>query len=184
MADITKVSKAVKHKKNPFIGDSYLKIDRGNKSVIVGGTKQVLVNTENGETEGIALLHKYKQVDKTQFVKLFVNEVQALFDLTKTGLKVFGYVLQSMKINGDDIYIHIPELQEFCGYKTTKQVYKGLAELIANQIIAKSEKANIWYINPNVVFNGDRIAFIKEYRMKEKAAVGEQLKLTLKESKE
>lgn len=162
------IRNTIKYTENPFLSSDVLKIDQGKRQIIAGTTKDILVNSETGETEGLTLLAKYKEVDKTQFVKLFINEVSLLFDLSKAGIKVFGYVLQCLQINKDEIYISIPKLMEYCNYKSKFQAYKGLSELITNKIIAMSSNNYLWYINPNVVFNGDRIMFIKQYRIKEK----------------
>lgn len=166
MSNIVKMSETQKYTKNPFVGQDYLKIDKGTKQILAGATNKLLVNSETGETEGITMMHRYKEVDKTTFVKLYVGEVGALFELTKTGLKTFGFVLTCLKINEDTIYIYMPDLISYAGWKSLKQAYRGIGELIHNKIIAPSTKPNIWYINPNIVFNGDRIAFIKEYRLK------------------
>lgn len=173
------VSSAEKHEHNPFLGEDLFKIDKGRKQIIVGGTKDVLVDSETGETKGMAFMHRIKTVDKAQFVKLYVSEIQSLFDLSRTGLKVFGFVINSLRINGDTIYINHRKVMEYCEYKSTRPVYKGLAELLNNNIIAMSKDANMWYINPSIVFNGDRIAFIKEYRLKDKEVThGKQLEIT------
>jgi hypothetical protein len=71
-------------------------------------------------------------------------------------------------MNEAQIYLNIHKLVEYAEWTNTTQAYKGLGELIANSIIAPSCQPNIWFINPNVIFNGDRIAFIREFRMKEK----------------
>lgn len=163
---IVKISEAQKHNENPFLDQNVLQIERGNKSIITGGSNKVLVDVKTGETEAISLLHKFKEVDKTTFVKLYVNEVSALFDLTKAGLKAFGYVIDALKINNDSIYINIQKMMVDCGYKTKKPIYRGLSELVSNKIIAMSKDPNVWFINPNIIFNGNRIAFIKEYEMK------------------
>lgn len=181
---IIKISKAEKYSKNPFLKDDIITINTGKKQIIAGSTKQVLLNSETGEVEGITLLHKYKEVDKEHFVKLFVNEVQALFDLSRTGLKVFGFVLNCLRINTDEVYINYKQLMEYCGYKQPNQVYKGLGELMANKIIAMSKNSNIWYINPNIVFNGDRIAFVKEYRLKKTKELPLQSNLEFDDVKE
>ena len=162
------IKNVIKYAKNPFINSDIIKIDQERRQILAGTTKNVLVNTETGETEGITLLARYKEVDKSQFVKLFINEVSVLFDLSKAGIRVFGYVLQCLRVNKDEIFINIPELIKYCKYKTTPQAYRGLAELVKNKIIAMSSRYSFWYINPNIVFNGDRIMFIKEYRIKEK----------------
>lgn len=166
MSNSIKVSEAIKHSESPFLSSEILRIDKGKKTIIAGSTKDVLINSETGEVTGATILHKYKEVDKEQFVKLFIGEVSALFDLTKPGLKVFGYLLQALPINRGEVYIHIQDLIEYCGYSHKNQVYKGLGELIANNIVAMSNRPNVWYINPSIVFNGDRIAFVKEYRLK------------------
>jgi hypothetical protein len=167
MSNNTKVSEAVKYKINPFIADGVFQIDKGKKTIIAGTTKQVLVDSETGSVEGITLLHKYKEIDKEVFVKLFVGEIQSLFELSKTGLKVFGYILQTLRINEGTIYLNILEVMKYCGYKSKIQCYRGLGELLSNKIIAMSDQPNLWFINPKIVFNGDRIAFVKEYRLKE-----------------
>jgi len=176
-----KVSTGKKYNHNPFVSGGVLKIDKGKRQIIAGSTKKVLVDTDTGETEGIAMLHKYHEVDKTQFVKLFISEVSALFDLSKSGLKVFGYVLSALRINVDEVYIDIQELKKYCGYKQKNQVYKGLAELMSCKIIAMSNKSSIWYINPNIIFNGDRIVFAKEYRIKKSNEIPTQQTFTLPE---
>jgi hypothetical protein len=59
-------------------------------------------------------------------------------------------------------------LDEFLTYHSTDQkvlklsiatLNRGLRELEGAQIIAKAMRAGFFYINPNFVFNGDRIAF-------------------------
>ncbi len=63
----------------------------------------------------------------------------------------------------------------YCGYKSKMQCYRGLGELLANKIIAMSDQPNLWFINPKIVFNGDRIAFIKQYKITENNKKGKQL---------
>lgn len=163
--EIVKVRGAVRHTKNPF-AEGLLTIKKGKSTIISGNTKKVLVDTNTGEIEGVALLHRYKTVDREQFVKLFVAEVSSLFDLSKSGLKVFGYILHIIPVNKDEIFIHMPDLVTYCGWTQYNTAYKGLGELMANKIIAMSAKHGHWFINPNILFNGDRIAFIKEYSIK------------------
>jgi hypothetical protein len=175
MSNINKVSEARKYSTNPFIGEELFQIDKGKKTVIAGTTKQVLVDTDTGNVEGITLLHKYKEIDKEAFVKLFIKEIEALFGLSKTGLKVFGYILQSLRINEGTIYLNLIDVMAYCGYKSKMQCYRGLGELLANKIIAMSDQPNLWFINPKIVFNGDRIAFIKQYKITENNKKGKQL---------
>ena len=156
-----------KHSINPFLmDDGVIKIERGKKAIIMGGTKDILVDQETGETKALGVLAKYQEVDRTKFVKIYVNEIKNIFDLSTTGYKVFAYLLTCIKINNDEIYLNIQDCVDFCKWKATVQVYRGLGELMKNEIIAQSKKSNIWFINPNIIFNGDRFAFIKQYTLK------------------
>ena len=169
---IKRITEVEKYKTNPFLEEGVLTIKRGKSTIIAGSTKKVMIDTETGEAEGLVLLHKYKEVDKDQFVKLYLGEIKSLFELSKTGLKAFSYVLSCMRINDAEIYLNTTTMAEFCNWTTTAQSYRGIGELIANRIIAPSVRSNLWYINPNVIFNGDRIAFIKEYRLKQTKNLG------------
>jgi len=163
--DLISVRSAIKYGSNPFMEGEILELKKGNKTVIAGSTSKYLVDSKTGETEAITLLAKKQEVDKEEFAKIYIHQIQSLFNLSKSGIRVFAYLLSALKINKGEVYINISRVMEFCGYKQKNQAYKGLAELISNNIIAMSKDPNIWYINPNVVFNGNRIAFLKEYKI-------------------
>ena len=172
---LIRVSDAERYKDNPFIQNSVLRINTKKQTSIIGRSSNVMLNAETGELEGITLLHKFTEVDKQQFVKVFVNEVSFMLSLSISGTKVLSYVISILKQDSAEVYIYIPALLEYCGYKVKNQAYNGLAELIGNEIIAMSDKPNIWYINPSVIFNGDRIAFIKEYNLKKDISGNDKL---------
>ncbi|MBP1039273.1 hypothetical protein J8631_27420, partial [Serratia fonticola] len=44
--------------------------------------------------------------------------------------------------------------------------YRAMDELQNKRIIAKSSNKFIYYINPNILFNGDRARFIKEIKIR------------------
>jgi hypothetical protein len=173
---ITKVSEAKKYKENPFVDDVF-KIDSKKKTIIAGRTDKIFIDKETGELEGVAMLHRYKEVDREKFVKLYLSEINSLFELSKSGIKVFSYILHILSINSDSVYIYIPDLMEFCGYKNKTIAYRGLGELLSSKIIALSIRQGWWYVNPKIVFNGDRIVFMKEYRLVKKNSGGKQLQL-------
>lgn len=43
---------------------------------------------------------------------------------------------------------------------------RGLNELVKYKIVAPSAKIGAYYINPNFIFNGDRVRFITEIKRK------------------
>ncbi len=57
---------------------------------------------------------------------------------------------------------------EYTQYKSDKSVYIGLASLLKSKIIARGPNENFYFINPMIVFNGDRVTFAKTYVKKQK----------------
>jgi intergrase/recombinase len=63
------------------------------------------------------------------------------------------------------------ECLEFTKYKAEKSCYIGLTDLVNSNIIARGPSETIYFINPMVAFNGDRVTFAKTFvkkRMKSK----------------
>lgn len=163
--NIQKVSEA-KYKENPFLGPEVLTIPRSKGVFKVGKSEKLIVDEKTGEIESIAAIYGYEERDKEGFKKIFVAGIRSMMDMSATGTKAFAFILDCLRINEATIYINIPKMAESCKWKTTSQCYSGLGELIANKIVAPSEEPNLWFINPKFVFNGDRLLFMKEYRIK------------------
>jgi hypothetical protein len=106
---------------------------------------------------------RYIEVDEAQFTKLYVSELSALFDLTKPAIRVFAYLLTALRPNKDTILFIMDDCLEFTKYKSKKDVLSGLSCLIESKIIARSKQEFIYYINPLIFFNGNRITFAKSY---------------------
>lgn len=65
---------------------------------------------------------------------------------------------------------------EYTGFKSKASIYKGLAELVAAEVIARGNHENLFYINPLIIFNGDRVSYTKEFiRKKESEEEQKQL---------
>ena len=60
------------------------------------------------------------------------------------------------------------ECKDFTGYKGEKSIYIGLASLVEKKIIARGPSDSVYFINPMVAFNGDRVTFAKSYIKKQK----------------
>lgn len=158
--------KIVRHEENPFIEHMHLSIRSKNiKLSKIGKSNAVdLVNTETGEHHG-TYIGTTKRVDNEQFIKLFTANLALTFDLKAAGIKAFNvlcFVMEN-KIEKDKVIIDKLVLDDFnkrYEKKLSKTVlYRGISELIENQIIARSLREAEYFINPNFVFNGDRVVF-------------------------
>lgn len=160
-----------RYKTNPFLIDMVVPVkDTQVKLSKLGKDKNILINQDTGEVRGTHVT-TYKQVDGEQFVKLFTANIALTFDLTSAGIKTFGVLLWSVQhkaLAKDEVCLDTYTREAFIDFhKEQKKQMKisqptfgrGLAELTKAQIIAKTLRKGIYFINPNFVFNGDRIAF-------------------------
>ncbi len=160
-----------RYKTNPFIEDMMIPIKgRQVRLSSLGKDDNILVNQNTGEVHGTHVT-TYKRVDGEQFVKLFTANIALTFDLSAQGIKAFSvlmWAIQNKAIAKDEIYLDTHTREDFIEAHVGKDkplklsqptFARGLAELTKAQIIAKTLRQGIYWINPNFVFNGDRIAF-------------------------
>ena len=160
-----------RYKNNPFIDNLVIPVkDKRVQVSRLGKDNNVLLNQTTGEVFGTQIT-TFKQVDGEQFVKLFTQNIALTFDLSSAGIKAFNvlmWALQHYALSKDQVDLDTPILEEFLEendspnypLKLSSATFKrGLNELEKSQIIAKTIRQGRYFINPNFVFNGDRIAF-------------------------
>ncbi|HED2742721.1 TPA: replication protein, partial [Klebsiella michiganensis] len=64
-----------RHTKNPFLNDTSLHTKTGVRRITTGKDRLALVNESTGEQVGNGGFFQSMEVDKTQFVKLYVDGV-------------------------------------------------------------------------------------------------------------
>lgn len=157
----------VKHDHNPFIAYALANTRQGVKRISNNdGSRMMVVSENTGEIVAPAGFWQAQEVDKTQFVKLYVNGVKAFKDLTGAGTKVFEvlYLKVQESIGKDFLYLSFIEVDQQVTPMSKATFMKGMKELIIKGFIAESMVQNKYYLNPDYMWNGDRLAFVKEYR--------------------
>jgi hypothetical protein len=160
---------AEKHTQNPFIGDAVTNTKTGVKRISnKGGDRMMVVSESTGEIVAPAGFWQAQEVDKSQFVKLYVNGVKALKDLTGAGTKVFEllYLEVQKNIGKDAVWLSYTMIDQEVSKISRTTFFKGMKELVEKGFIAESTTQNRYFINPDFIWNGDRLAFVKEYRLK------------------
>lgn len=163
----------IKYSQNPFLEG--LKIQTTKKQVTIKGKgdRYGIINYSTGETQSVAGAGFYetKDVDRTQFVKIFSEGVTNLLGLSSAGMKVFRLLYSELLDNPtkDRILLDYNTLSaKYGNIKISNTTYfRGLNELLKHNFIAQSEIYCLYYVNPAYLFNGDRIQMIKEYRWKD-----------------
>jgi len=156
-----------RYRENPFLENMIISAKRKQVKVSnLGKDDNILVNQTTGEVHGTHVV-TYKKVDEAEFVKLFAANIALTFDLKAAGIKAFTVLIWAVqhKAIGKDIvamdsFAHSEFLEDHEGKQLSLATFKrGLNELEKAKIIAKSMRKGFYFINPNFVFNGNRIAF-------------------------
>jgi hypothetical protein len=117
---------------------------------------------------------KTKMFDVEPCVKMYWPLLEMIDEMGAVELKVLGYVIHMLTRGSNEVYIDISDVIEYINRfkngapptnptKSRPHVYKGLNTLIDRGIISKKSK-KIYYINPNMLFKGNRASLIESSR--------------------
>lgn len=159
-----------RYKENPFLeAASSSTKTRAKKITNSAGDRLMVVSESSGEIVApMAGFWHTEEVDKTQFVKLYVNGVKAFKDLTAAGTKVFELLYLSIQknIGKDQVHISFNAIDQAVSPISEATFYRGMKELVSKGFVAESLMTNVYFVNPDYLWNGDRLAFVKDYRLK------------------
>lgn len=178
--ETVKLTDFIKNDENPFLKQAIELIDRNivkkYQSSAVSDKKATLlaIDPNTSEVLGYTRFVRQIEVDESQFAKLYLSNFAAFFDLSQAAIRVFGYILTCMKPKNDVFLFDRKKCIEYTKYNSDKPIYKGLAELITAEIIARGPNEYVWFINPMIVFNGDRVTFAKTYVKKKNKAIDDR----------
>lgn len=170
------VRQAEKHSVNPFLhGETRVQVKSKKRFYGNISEDELVVSKGTGEITG-GVEHKVvRLVDGAEFVKVFAAGVAGIYGLKTAGRKVFSYLLEVVQANPntDRIYLHFMDALEE-PWKISKTVFfNGMAELIDKKFVASSDRQNMFFLNPAMVWNGDRFRFVQEYVRKSSEARGD-----------
>lgn len=149
---------------NPSI-PTETEIKRGKRSQIGTETKGLVVDTASGEIlgHGGAIAYEWEEVDKERFVKLYLAGLKQAANLTKAGLSVFEIVYSQVRERpGQDT---VP-LDPYSSGLHPVTYRRGLRELLEKEFLFRSPNPGLFFVNIRFMFNGDRLAFVKGYKLK------------------
>lgn len=160
-------------RENPFLdGVGY---NQKRRTEVLYDGHQAVIHNETGEVlEDHLSVARVRMVDADQFVKVYLANLHVFFDLGRPAQRVAEFVFHQVghrALGRGEVLLTFWEYEEYFagrsgGTRPTWQ--RGLQELAAKNLIAKSPAANVWWINPAVMFNGDRARFITEIRRTKK----------------
>jgi intergrase/recombinase len=169
-----------KNRENPFVEKAIEDINVVKKTQMMRTNNrteiQRIVN-DNGEVTGHSAFMRFIEVDDEKFAKLYISQFTAFWELSKPAIRVFSYILTKLKPSKDKFEFFYDECLEYTKYNSLQPIYNGLVALCENNIIARGYNENVYFVNPLMVFNGDRVTFAKTFIRKKKEDNPNQLQI-------
>jgi hypothetical protein len=116
---------------------------------------------------GVAAVYEWEEVDQERFVKLYLDGLKQAAGLSKAGLAVLELVYNELRSSHGRDTVTIAFATS--GLKKSTY-YDGLRQLLEKEFLFRSPLNETFFVNIRFMFNGDRLAFIKGYRLKGSAA--------------
>ena len=139
---------------------------RGRKKNYVIASEAMTLSDRSGQVQGTVQHSITRIVDDTSFVKVFADGIAGMYDLDRAGSKVFRFLFDEVQKNPNQDRMHLyfmDALEE--PWKIPKTTFfKGMAELLEKGFLAKSANPNMFFLNPSMMWNGDRFRFVQEYQ--------------------
>lgn len=150
---------------NPSI-PSEAEIKRNKRAQIGTEMRGLVVDNGSGEIlgHGGAIAYEWEEVDKERFVKLYLAGLKQAAGLTKAGLAVFELVYKKVRENPGKDTVLLDSLSSGLEERTYQ---RGLRELLEKEFLFRSMNPGLFFVNIRFMFNGDRLAFVKGYKLRQ-----------------
>jgi hypothetical protein len=142
---------------------------RARRISVPGGKGSVIVDNSTGELKGIGGMGFWweEEVDTTRFVKMFLDGIKQTAGLSKTGIQVFTLVYHEMRANPGRDEIKLNQYVARDHGMTDRNYQRGVRELLEKEFLYRSPSDGVFFVNIRFMFNGDRLAFVKSYHLKD-----------------
>ena len=159
-----------RYARNPSVPDSRMSTKM--RPVRIPGTDKGVLFADGGTGEligaGVRHFFKFEEVDASRFVKLFLDGMKQAAGLSKAGMAVFELVYRQLqeKPNSDEIALSW-HLAKTLGLDIPERTYRhGLRQLLEREFLYESLVDGLYFVNIRYMFNGDRLTFIRGYKLK------------------
>jgi hypothetical protein len=166
-----------RYETNPSVPPAGSLASRTKRVEVPGGKAAVIIDSSSGEIRGIGGMGFWwdEEVDRGQFVKLFLDGIKQAAGLSKAGMKVFEVVYNQVRRNPgkDKIELNYYLARKY-GLEMPERTFRhGLRQLLEKEFIYESLVSEVFFVNIRYMFNGDRLAFVRTYHVKRPADQGE-----------
>lgn len=153
---------------DPFEEAVALKIMKFNKRKLLRKYKGNIIDPATGEfVEGLMSIDE-QDYDGEVFTKTFVSAIKDHLDLSGRATALFQQITLELEQDKRLMMLYSRDIMNKLQI-SEKTFYLALQELLEEEVIARHDKPNMFYINSKYIYNGDRLVIVKSYvRRKEK----------------
>lgn len=84
-------------------------------------------------------------------VQINKNDLNKIFNLSRTSLKLLVYFITYYNHTKNTIYFDLKHCKQFTGFNDKRSIYNALNELLGEQIIARTNNENLYYLNTGII---------------------------------
>jgi hypothetical protein len=157
------------YRTNPSVPSTTGLPTRSKRFHVPGGKGAMILDHSTGEIKGIGGMGFWweEEVDSSRFVKLFLDGIKQAAGLSKTGIQVFELVYHEMRANPGSDEIKLNQYVARDHGISDRTYQRGVRELLEKEFLYRSPSDGVFFVNIRFMFNGDRLAFVKSYHLKD-----------------
>lgn len=124
---------------------------------------RIWIDPETGESYNVTKIvtGKTEQHDPMMYTKVYLSAFLHLNELPYSALKIFNYIVHTIKANKDYIFLNSADIELQCKISQATY-YTAIKHLVEAKIIARKIGSSMeFWVNPNIVFNGNRTKLSK-----------------------
>lgn len=98
-------------------------------------------------------------VDRANYTKLFKGSTSTLLNMSEPSTRMLYYIIENIVVHKDEVCILQEDYLKYAGYKAKSRLtyYRAVEGLLkANVIARRTGMGSCYWVNPNILFNGDR----------------------------
>jgi hypothetical protein len=157
------------YRTNPSVPSLNVIPTRTRRINVPGGKASVIVDNSTGEVKGLGGMGFWweEEVDTSRFVKLFLEGIKQAAGLSKAGMQVFELVYNELRANPgkDEIKLNLYVARDHA--ISDRTYHRGVRELLEKEFLYRSPSDGVYFVNIRFIFNGDRLAFVRSYHLKD-----------------
>lgn len=157
------IRKFTEYDKNPFISNMVSHVTMNSKDRVAKWTTRTgtFISEIDGKENDVFIGIK-KRVDSESYTKIYKRTLKEIMGFSEGCVKLLMYIAEKLEKESLQIDFYIEDCIAVTGLGPAT-IYRGLTELLKKEVIArKSQRSYIYFINPVVLFNGNRLNIIRQ----------------------